>query len=40
VIITHHLALAMDLCDRAIFLQAGRKVETFPCKDCWRTGTC
>jgi cobalt/nickel transport system ATP-binding protein len=27
VIITHHLALAMDLCDRAIFLRAGRKIE-------------
>ena len=30
VIITHHLALAMDLCDRAIFLQAGKKVEDLP----------
>lgn len=30
IIITHHLPLAMDLCTRAIFLQAGRKVEDLP----------
>ena len=30
IIITHHLSLAMDLCTRAIFLQAGRKVEDLP----------
>ena len=30
VIITHHLPLAMDLCTRAVFLQAGRKVEDLP----------
>ncbi|OGP92914.1 MAG: hypothetical protein A2156_10170 [Deltaproteobacteria bacterium RBG_16_48_10] len=30
VIITHHLALAIDLCNRAVFLQAGRKVEDLP----------
>ena len=30
IIVTHHLALAMDLCDRAIFLQAGRKIEDLP----------
>jgi cobalt/nickel transport system ATP-binding protein len=30
IIITHHLPLAMDLCMRAIFLQAGRKVEDLP----------
>jgi cobalt/nickel transport system ATP-binding protein len=30
IIITHHLALAMDLCDRAVFLQAGRKIEDLP----------
>jgi len=26
IIITHHLDLAMDLCNRAVFLQAGKKV--------------
>jgi cobalt/nickel transport system ATP-binding protein len=30
VIITHHLLLAMDLCSRAVFLRAGRKVEDLP----------
>ena len=30
IIVTHHLALAMDLCDRAIFLRAGRKIEDLP----------
>ncbi len=30
VIITHHLPLAMDLCSRAVFLRAGRKVEDLP----------
>jgi cobalt/nickel transport system ATP-binding protein len=30
IIVTHHLALAMDLCDRAIILQAGRKIEDLP----------
>ena len=30
VIITHHLPLAMDLCTRAVFLRAGRKVEDLP----------
>jgi cobalt transport protein ATP-binding subunit len=30
VIITHHLPLAMDLCRRAVFLQAGKKVEDLP----------
>ncbi len=39
IIITHHLALAMDLCDRAIFLQAGRKIEDLPMERLLRTGT-
>ncbi len=30
IIITHHLALAMELCGRAIFLRGGRKVEDLP----------
>ncbi len=30
IIITHHLTLALDLCDRAVFLHEGRKVEDLP----------
>ena len=30
IIITHHLALAMELCDRAIFLREGKKIEDLP----------
>jgi cobalt/nickel transport system ATP-binding protein len=30
IIITHHLTLAMELCNRAVFLRGGRKIEDLP----------
>ena len=30
IIVTHHLSVAVDLCERAIFFQGGRKVEDLP----------
>jgi len=36
VIVTHHLPVAMDLCERAVLLQGGRKVEDLPMADLLR----
>jgi cobalt/nickel transport system ATP-binding protein len=33
VIVTHHLGVAVDLCERAVFLQGGRKVEDLAIED-------
>jgi cobalt/nickel transport system ATP-binding protein len=32
VIVTHHLSVAVDLCERAVLLKGGRKVEDLPMK--------
>jgi cobalt/nickel transport system ATP-binding protein len=36
VIVTHHLPVAVDLCERAVLLQKGRKVEDLPTKELLR----
>ena len=36
VIVTHHLPVAVDLCERAVLLQGGRKVEDLPTKELLR----
>jgi len=33
VIVTHHLPVAVDLCERAVLIQGGRKVEDLPMED-------
>jgi len=33
VIVTHHLPVAVDLCERAVLLQGGRKVEDLPTQE-------
>ena len=39
VIVTHHLAVAVDLCKRAILLWEGRKVEDLPMEELLRNRT-
>jgi len=36
VIVTHHLPVAVDLCERAVLLRGGRKVEDLPTRDLLR----
>jgi cobalt/nickel transport system ATP-binding protein len=33
VIVTHHLPVAVDLCERAILLYGGRKIEDLPMRE-------
>jgi ABC-type multidrug transport system ATPase subunit len=39
VVVTHHLAVAVDLCKRAILLREGRKVEDLPMEELLRNRT-
>jgi cobalt/nickel transport system ATP-binding protein len=36
VIVTHHLPVAVDLCERAILLYGGRKIEDLPMRDLFK----
>lgn len=33
IIVTHHLPLVIDLCERAVLIRAGRKIQDLPTKD-------
>ena len=36
IIVTHPLPLVIDLCDRAVLMRAGRKIEDLPTKELLR----